>query len=219
MTDVTVTLEDREAAAAWFELTNSLGIDHTGEAFTRALRDGSYDGDRHPLVQAFARHRLAHSGAVDVEARLTPEYLAMSPLQKWETLAVHGLLGTNEPWIEDMRRTLAALPRPVGRGEIIEEAWQPIESAPKDGTPVDLWVSRPGTIPPGVRSIDARWLDGAWREYAEWDDDEDDGREWFAEIGQTLPVETSVCKATHWMIVAPPRALQPAAPEGEGLWT
>lgn len=47
-----VTQGDREAAADWFTLTNSLGIDHTGKAFEDALRDGSYDGDRHPLVQA-----------------------------------------------------------------------------------------------------------------------------------------------------------------------
>lgn len=50
---------DRDAASDWFALTNSLGIDHTGKRFEEALRDGSYDDDNHPLVQAFASHRLA----------------------------------------------------------------------------------------------------------------------------------------------------------------
>lgn len=48
----------------------------------------------------------------DARSRLTPEYLAMSPLQKWETLTLHGLLGTDEPWIEDMRETLRARATP-----------------------------------------------------------------------------------------------------------
>lgn len=48
--------------------------------------------------------------------KLTPEYLAMTPLEKWETLALHGLLGTDEPWIEDMRETLRALSAPPADG-------------------------------------------------------------------------------------------------------
>lgn len=93
------------------------------------------------------------------------------------------------------------------------DAWQPIETAPRGGAPVDLWVHRPGTIPDGLRVTDAYWLAGAWREFAPWDedffeaDDADDaeGRKWFPEIGQTIPVETSICKATHWMpLPAPP---------------
>lgn len=50
---------------------------------------------------------------VDARFKLTPEYLAMTPLQKWETLALNGLLGTDEPWIEDMRASLRALSTPA----------------------------------------------------------------------------------------------------------
>lgn len=61
---------------------------------------------------------------LDARAKLTPEYLAMTPLQKWETLTLHGLLGTDEPWIEDMRQTLRALSTPPsdGTGEGVTEA-------------------------------------------------------------------------------------------------
>jgi hypothetical protein len=45
--------------------------------------------------------------------KLTPEYLAMSASEKWRTLAVNGLLGTNEPWIPDMAETLRALEAPA----------------------------------------------------------------------------------------------------------
>jgi hypothetical protein len=41
-------------------------------------------------------------------SRLTTKFLAMSPLEKWETLALNGLLGTDEPWIENMRQSLRA---------------------------------------------------------------------------------------------------------------
>lgn len=56
--------------------------------------------------------------------KLTAAFVAMTPLQKWEALALHGLLGTDEPWIEDMRRALKeqegqfAIERAVGQRQI-----------------------------------------------------------------------------------------------------
>lgn len=37
---------------------------------------------------------------------LTDVFKAMNGLQKWETLVLNGLIGTDEPWIEAMRDTL-----------------------------------------------------------------------------------------------------------------
>jgi len=38
--------------------------------------------------------------------RLTPQFIAMNGRDKWETLVLSGLIGTDEPWIEAMRDTL-----------------------------------------------------------------------------------------------------------------
>jgi hypothetical protein len=59
----------------------------------------------------------------DDAGKLTPQFVAMSPLQKWETLALNGLLGTDEPWIEDMRQALkrqetALTSSPINEGVI-----------------------------------------------------------------------------------------------------
>lgn len=42
----------------------------------------------------------------DQDDKLTPAFCAASPLQKWELLTLHGVLGTDEPWIENMRDAL-----------------------------------------------------------------------------------------------------------------
>lgn len=96
------------------------------------------------------------------------------------------------------------------------EKWQPIETAPEDGTPVDLWVSIPHAPLEGRRVTDALWLDGKWREWIEYDDQFDgeldgcpDAQKWFAQVGWTAAIETSACSATHWMpIPAPPESGQ-----------
>jgi hypothetical protein len=63
--------------------------------------------------------------------------------------------------------------------------WRPIETAPKDGTFIDLWV--------GDRVANAKWSNGEWQELElEW--------EWMSwqAIGVT---------PTHWMPLPPPPAL------------
>jgi len=44
--------------------------------------------------------------AVPEGNRLTPQFIAMNGRDKWETLVLSGLIGTDEPWIEAMRDTL-----------------------------------------------------------------------------------------------------------------
>lgn len=64
-------------------------------------------------------------------------------------------------------------------------SWLPIETAPKDGTHVDLWAIDPmrGT---GFRIIECAWVDGQWIETQ--------GENYDRPIG---------VKATHWMHVPP----------------
>lgn len=65
--------------------------------------------------------------------------------------------------------------------------WQPIESAPKDGTVVDLWVD-------GGREADCRWRGGAWVTV-------EDGCVW-----------SVASDPTHWMpLPQPPRLSSDAA--------
>ena len=62
--------------------------------------------------------------------------------------------------------------------------WQPIETAPKDGEPVDLWESHFG----GQRFPDCRWKDDAWRRWS-----------CYLEGWEKIDIAF-----THWMRVGPP---------------
>lgn len=63
--------------------------------------------------------------------------------------------------------------------------WQPIETAPKDGTTIDLWLQA------GERIADARWNRDAWRF---WCQDEFESMDWIKIVG----------RATHWMPLPEP---------------
>jgi hypothetical protein len=105
------------------------------------------------------------------------------------------------------RRAAAAFTRAPGPAEA--EGWRPIESAPKDGTPVDLWMSR------GYRVTDAHWGE------MEPDDDGEDWPDhaWFDDHGDMVEGEDN--RATHWRPVpdapadeTPNRPEQPAEVAG-----
>jgi hypothetical protein len=76
--------------------------------------------------------------------------------------------------------------------ELKNREWHPIETAPKDGTFVDLWVN---------------WSDGAKRvPDCKWDTD-DDGRDyregfWHLQDRQFWLIAPEII--THWMPVPPP---------------
>lgn len=97
------------------------------------------------------------------------------PLQEvLNTLNRYALRKAQLTWFVETHGEPGREPQPVGGG------WKTIETAPKDGTPVDLWV------PPHGR-ITEQWYD------------KDDG--WFS-----LPD----CQPTHWMPLPPPPELQSA---------
>lgn len=71
----------------------------------------------------------------------------------------------------------------------VDTGWQPIETAPKDGTKVDLWVKHIDT--PDHRECDMVMVDGVWRR----------------SCGKVLMSRLEdVLTPTHWM-------LPPAPPE------
>jgi len=66
----------------------------------------------HDAETVLSRTTPAPSHPMKRAAKLTDEYLAMTPRQKWETLCLNGLIGYGEPWIEDMRQSLKSLEAP-----------------------------------------------------------------------------------------------------------
>ena len=80
--------------------------------------------------------------------------------------------------------------------------WQPIETAPKDGTPVDLWCG-------GSRRTDCEWREPTDREYwVHGSDEPSDGEQtigaeprWFSADGWPMGFGD---KHTHWMPLPQP---------------
>ncbi len=80
--------------------------------------------------------------------------------------------------------------------------WQPIESAPKDGSFVDLWVfchdpawsPEHSGIEHGNRLVDCRWLEDSWHQYGEkcWFEDGSSGAQHYT--------------VSHWMHFGIPEA-------------
>ena len=74
-------------------------------------------------------------------------------------------------------------------------AWQPIETAPKDGTKIDLWVANQEL----GRAI--RETDMVWHHF-------DDGSAW-AHADALFLVEEDGWTVTHWMPLPEPPQVQP----------
>ena len=79
----------------------------------------------------------------------------------------------------------------------LQMEWQPIETAPKDGRGVDVWVTRHLETP--YRVPDARFIDGEWVHST---------RSFSYPIEGMIDVATGVprIRITHWMQIPPPPA-------------
>lgn len=73
-------------------------------------------------------------------------------------------------------------------------SWQPIETAPKDGTRIDLWVVSPTKA--------WRWPDASWMEAGKhrWLGPDD----WTSKEGMPLHALIEATVATHWQPLPSP---------------
>lgn len=79
-------------------------------------------------------------------------------------------------------------------------SWEPIATAPKDGTPVDLWIPAGATgneSGTSSRATDCQFIAGEWQLNGEW------SLPWLQE-------------ATHWMRLPDPPAPIPAPARPRG---
>lgn len=103
--------------------------------------------------------------------------------------------------LADVLRTFMeslGVPVPAFNGAKSDEAWQPIESAPTDGTKIDLWVtawfSRTNDGQ-SQRVPDCYWAgrdDPCGTDWTGWTYDD-------ATAARAYPVESDETKATHWI--------------------
>jgi hypothetical protein len=85
-------------------------------------------------------------------------------------------------------------------------AWQPIETAPKDGTYIDVWAVpfsiRAGKLIPngdGDRITKVYWAQPYYGDDRKWDD------QWVHWEGPWRePIETETYSITHWMPIPEP---------------
>lgn len=92
------------------------------------------------------------------------------------------------------------------------EGWQPIETAPKDGTPILLWLNPPletssacGYAVPGILNVVVGWASDNWRRGVDWECGFCE--EGAADTNGSGPVLMLKVDPTHWMPL-------PASPSG-----
>lgn len=97
---------------------------------------------------------------------------------------------------------LYASPQPVTK-PAMGGGWMPIETAPRDGEWIDVWVVNPDRTGGGSRSANVRWSDDAWRETNGF------SVEGFFDAVTNIPL----IRVSHWMPLPAP----PATTGGEEL--
>lgn len=107
---------------------------------------------------------------------------------------------------------LVSTPRPPGPG-----AWRPIETAPRDGTLVDLWcVSPDNEDATAIRLTDCAWHNAdAIFPHTGWTRVTDDGNWDLVESRPTSPLGLPAWKPTHFMLPPAPPSSSGEATMGE----
>jgi hypothetical protein len=111
------------------------------------------------------------------------------------------------PLGEYIRALLAAAPQMIAAAREAGRVWMPIDTAPKNGTEVDIWVTGPGArrisdCRWGKPSRDVNWMSGCQM---------DSSPQWITRSGCGLDPRNG--KPTHWMPLPPPPA--EVQPHGE----
>lgn len=150
------------------------------------------------------RERIeAHPTFMDYCAAQTTDGLARLV---WDQAHQRNAFGSYPGTVHDHALTIIAAARREGADRIVAleaenaqlkaDAWQPIASAPKDGTIVDLWVSHPDRAGGGYRETNVKWDGEAWVYGYRWTN--------FVE-GFFTDAGVPLIRATHWMpLPAPP---------------
>jgi hypothetical protein len=80
------------------------------------------------------------------------------------------------------------------------QGWQPIETAPRDGSVIDLWAARDSAV---LGSQERRFPD-AWWSCEPWGGPWKDKPRWVVEVEyHEIPVEIDGWRATNWMPLPP----------------
>ena len=143
-----VTQADRDAAATFWA-----AIMHFSWADWQAdwMRDGT--ADQGPVVQAFARHRIAQEASPTLDAEAMREAAAKALDDEADALdrsAPHSWFAGK---LRERSSRIRALPLPAA---LSTREWQPIETAPQNQTPI--WLGCAGNMRIGW------WADGAQHE-------------------------------------------------------
>lgn len=107
-----------------------------------------------------------------------------SPAEDYESLVRDTL--ARDGWRPEFAAFVAAAPRLL-RLLLAERAWQPIETAPKDGTAIIGFDAARESSQPALNGVEfMRWVDGVWRDPETW-----------------------TCHPTHWMPLPAPPEVSP----------
>ena len=87
--------------------------------------------------------------------------------------------------------------------------WQPIETAPKDGSPVDLWITAKADGRTSYRQTDCTWGKSGWWRPGDPDQwvhhDKDPDEPWRQCLHDVAYGFDGKYEVTHWMRVEPPK--------------